>query len=173
MLHFGIQAPTPKGDANEALALDALISNDLDWAPGSHCARHAYFVFKNVRAMRYSRFATGYSAETISSLIKQCAATHAVGGKLVRTPAGYTGTLEIYSERSPFQKTYDSPRSYFDLLGDMDVDAMSFLDVAPSQELANYLRKSRCGHPESIADLGQQHSWTSAPPKNSRSTKRC
>jgi hypothetical protein len=155
MLPFVYSDPDHVGDANEALALDALISYDLDWSPGSYCARHAFFVFQRDR-IEIQAMLEGYAPAQISSLIKSWRATHAVGGELTRTAAGYKGKLEIFAAdgKQIFIRSYAQPRSFWDLLGDMDVDAMTFLDVKPSEELVAHLHQPRCRLPQSLIDLG-------------------
>ena len=154
MLPLSYSDPDHVGDANEALALDALISNDLDWSPGCYCARHAYFAFKR-DANRMKMLQETYDPPLVAAVMQYWHATHAIGGKLIRTPQGYTGKLQIFSPDGQIEHTqsYDQPRSFWDLLGDMDVDAMTFLDAKPSQKLANYLHEPRC-KPKSLIDLG-------------------
>lgn len=155
MLPFIYSDPNHLSNANEAMALDALISNDLDWSPGCYCSRHAYFVFKtDPDAMQ--NFLKGYDARQIASLINDWGATHAIGGELIRTADGYKGKIEIYNPAGSvvFTKQYAAAKSYWDLLGDMDVDAMTFLDAKPSQALNHYLHQPRCKHFQSVIDLG-------------------
>jgi tetratricopeptide (TPR) repeat protein len=155
MLPFSYSDPNHLGNANEAMAFDALMSNDLDWSPGCYCARHAYFVFKRDRN-RMQALRQGYTPELIATVIDYWKATHAIGGELVRVGDGYEGTLQIFDAdgKQVFTRKYDQPHSFWDLLGAMDVDAMTFLDVAPSEEMAAYLREPRCEHPQSLIDLG-------------------
>ena len=51
-------------------------------------------------------------------------------------------------------RQYDTARPYWDLLADMDADAMTAMDVKPAESLVQYLRQPRCGHFESVVDLG-------------------
>jgi hypothetical protein len=165
MLPFSYYDPNHAGDANEALALDALISYDLDWSPGCYCTRHAFYVFQHDR-VRIQAIQRGYSPEQISSLIKSWRATQAIGGEVTRTPGGYEGKLEIFAAdgKRIFTRNYDRSRSFWDLLGDMDVDAMAFLDVKPSGELADYLHQPRCKQPQSLIDLGSTAFMTESSP---------
>jgi hypothetical protein len=155
MLPFSYSDPNHLGNANEAMALSALVSNDLDWSPGCYCSRHAYFVFKRDREA-VQGFMRGYDPSQIASFINDWQATHAIGGELIRTAAGYKGKLEIFDVQGAaiFTKQYDASRSYWGLLGDMDVDAMTFLDVKPSQGLIDYLHMPRCTQFQSVIDLG-------------------
>jgi tetratricopeptide (TPR) repeat protein len=155
MLPFVYSDRDHVGDANEALALDALMSYDLDWSPGSYCTRHAFYVFEHDR-IEIQAMLKGYAPAHISSLIKSWRATHAIGGELIRTAAGYEGKLQIFAAdgKQIFARRYDQPRSFWDLLGDMDVDAMTFLDVKPSEELVAHLHQPRCRLPQSLIDLG-------------------
>jgi hypothetical protein len=155
MLPFSFSDPEHLGSENEATALTALISDDLDWAPGCYCARHAYFVFKRER-FAIARLMQGYDPTQIASLIRRWHATHAVGGELIRTADGYSGKLQIFDAQGSqiFNQTYDVPRSYWDLLGDMDADAMACLDVKPSQQLSDFLHEPRCKQFQLVVDLG-------------------
>lgn len=168
-LPFRYEDPAGLGDRSEADALAFLINQDLDWGPGNYSARHAYFVFawsaKEMWPLRKT-----YSAPAIAQLVKFWTATHAVGGVLRRTAAGCSGTLEIYDGNGQvvFTKDYADPRDYFKLLGDMDVDALTFFcRKPPSAALADFLHQSRCQHPESIIKLGLQafHSRHESLPK--------
>jgi hypothetical protein len=155
MLPFAYTDADHVGDANEAMALTALISNDLDWSPGCYCARHAYFVYKQ-DPDRARQFMQGYNPSAIVPYISFWEATHAIGGKLILTPDGYEGEITIFDRQGAivYEKHYDQPRSFWDLLGGMDVDAMSFLDVKPSAPLVQYLHIPRCTNHESIIALG-------------------
>lgn len=155
MLPFVYSDPDHVGDANEGLALDELMSFDLDWSPGCYCARHATFEFNRDPA-HVQALQQGYSPEAIASLIRAWKATHAVGGELIRTKAGYRGRLEIFTPdgKEVFTRSFDGSSTFWDLLGDMDVAAMTFLDVAPSQRLGAYLHEQRCKEPQSLIDLG-------------------
>jgi hypothetical protein len=155
MLPFSYADSDQGGDANEAFALDALISNDLDWSPGSYCARHAFFVFKQDRE-NFERFQHGYDRTAVAAFVRSWNATHAVGGKLIRTREGYQGTLQIFNASGVpiLSQSYDTPRSFWDLLGDMDVDAMTAMDVRPPQPLIDFLHQPRCKHFQSVANLG-------------------
>ena len=85
---------------------------------------------------------------------------------MTRTPGGYEGKLEIFAAdgKRIFTRNYDRSRSFWDLLGDMDVDAMAFLDVKPSGELADYLHQPRCKQPQSLIDLGSTAFMTESSP---------
>ncbi len=144
------------GDSNEAYAFSFLLSNSLDWVPGGYCSRHAYFTFK--RARRYvQKLALKYDENLIKSAIKDWEATHAVGGKLIQSKDGYAGTLEIYDHagKQVLTKEYKKPREYFDLLGDMSVDAIIFFGGKPTAALVSHLHRRRCQRHQSIIDLGK------------------
>jgi len=155
MLPFSYSDPGHIGDSSEAMALDALVSSDLDWSPGSYCTRHAFFEFKRDRDLIYA-LQKDYSPSLIHLLIRHWQATHAVGGELIRTADGYKGAMEIFGADGTrvFRHKYDTPRKFWDLLGDMDVDAMTFLDVKPSAKLVAYLHEPRCKLWQSLIDFG-------------------
>ena len=165
MLPFSYFDPQHLGDAREAFALNQLISYDLDWSPGCYCSRHAFYVFQHDR-IRILALQQKYAPEWVSSLIKSWRATHAIGGELTRVAGGYEGKLEIFTSdgKSVFTQNYDHPRSFWDLLGDMDIDAMTFLDVKPSDELADFLHQPRCKQSQSLIDLGSTAFMTESSP---------
>ena len=146
-----------EGYPEEALAFSFLLSNSLDWAPGGYCTRHAYFTFK--RARRYmEELAQRYNPATIRMAIEDWETTHALGGTLIKAVGGYAATLRVYDRdaRVVFEKKYGTPRDYFDLLGDVSVDAIRFLGkVEPSPALVDLLHVRRCTKHESIRDLGR------------------
>lgn len=155
-LPFHYEDRNGDGDPNEANAFAFLLSYALDWAPGCYCSRHAYFIFK--RARRYmTRLAEKYDAREIEFAIEDWQATHAVGGKLVRRREGYSGILMIHDRTGRLARRveYDRPRDFFDLLGDMSVDAMKLLGHEPSPALVKHLHTRQCKHRESVVDLGR------------------
>jgi hypothetical protein len=144
------------GDANEANAFAFLISSALDWGEGGYCARHAYFVFKRSdKAMK--ALARQYDAERVRFCVNDWQASHAVGGKLVRQKDGYSGSLVVYDRtaRPVLEASYDKPREFFDLLGDMSVDAIKAMTKAPSPELVKHLHVPQCKDRQSLVDLGK------------------
>jgi len=155
-LPFLYLSRTSGGDPAEALAFSFLLSNSIDWAPGGYCTRHAYFTFK--RARRYMRkLAQRYNPTTIKMAIQDWEATYAVGGTLIRGAGCYAGTLRIYDRvgRTVFRKQYRRSPDYFDLLGDMAVDAIRFFGGEPTPALIKHLHRKRCKDHESIIDLGR------------------
>jgi hypothetical protein len=143
------------GNRDEAAAFAFLLSSALDWAPGCYCSRHAYFTFKRSRRV-LEPMQKEYDRLAIAPHIASWGATHAIGGSLSRSKAGYTGTLEIFNARgrTVMNKKYEDPQPYFDLLGQMAADAMRLFGDEPSPALAAYLKKPRCARAESIALLG-------------------
>jgi hypothetical protein len=154
VLPFHYSDPAGIGNANEAGAMSFVISYDLDWARTCYCNRHAYFVFHRDPTLM-EELATRYDSSVIAAAISGWRATHALGGTLVKSADGYGGTLQIFDRSGSicFTKTYDSPRPFFDLLGDMDVDAMTYFGSAPSNALSKYLHQRRCSD-QSLVDLG-------------------
>jgi tetratricopeptide (TPR) repeat protein len=156
MLPFRFISDDGEGCVEEANAFAFLLSASLDWADGSYCARHCYFVFKrdtrNVQALIRK-----YDNGRIQSMIADWKASHAVGGILKRTPKGYAGRLIIYdrSGREVLNREYEEPRGYFILLGDMSVDAITYFGTTPTQALVEYLHRARCRDFQSIVDLGK------------------
>jgi hypothetical protein len=154
-LPFQYSTDQPSYDSSEANAFSFLISADMDWIPQNYCDRHAYFIFEHEPVPMRS-LAVAYEGELIATEMRKWGATSAVGGELHRTKAGVGGTLEIFDRagKSYFSKSY-SPRDYFQLLGDMDLDVMHQVGFDPPATLAQYLREPRCQHLESIAAIGR------------------
>lgn len=143
-------------EPNEALAFSFLLSNSIDWAPGNYCTRHAYFAFK--RGKRYMMpLRMNYDRRTIAEAIDHWDATHAVGGTLRKVRGRYAGELAIYgrSHRVVFHQVYAAPRDYFQLVGDMAVDAIGFFGHKPCPALVEHLHRKRCEHYQSLVDLGK------------------
>ncbi|NLW87847.1 MAG: hypothetical protein GXY38_13345 [Planctomycetes bacterium] len=140
---------------HEAAAFSFLLSNALDWADGCYCATHAYFTFKRSRKIM-APMRRRYDRRIIAKQIEYWDATHAIGGLLRKTDAGYSGLLEVYdrSGRAILLQPYPRPRDYFELLGDMAADAMRILGYEPSDALVRHLKKKRCSDFKSIRDLG-------------------
>ncbi len=144
------------GDANEAMAMAFLLSNALDWGDGCYCSRHAYFIFK--RCDEYMpALMKKYDPKLVGYLVTDWQASHGVGGKLIRCKDGYAGVLTIFDRKGKIAKevTYDKPREFFDLLGDMAVDAIGFLSTKPTPELVKHLHVKQCNHRQSLIDLGK------------------
>ena len=97
-----------------------------------------------------------YDPAVIAALTRGWTATHAVGGTLVAARGKYTGTLRVFGPdgRVAFAADYAAPRTFFDLLGDMDVDAMTFFREPPNRQLDDFLHQPRVAHPKSLARLG-------------------
>ena len=153
-LPFRYESLDRTGDDAEAMALSFLLSDDLDWAPASYCSRHAFFTYRRSRDKMFSLRQT-YEAQNISSLIAFWRTTCAVGGVLRRTADGCTGTLEIYGPDGALLHSADfnTPRPYFQLLGDLSCDAMVYLKSPPSPALRRHLHRDRCQRPESLLRL--------------------
>ncbi len=143
------------GNPVEGNAFAFLLSDMLDWTPGNYCARHAYFVFKSSRK-EMKPFLRQYDRRVIKKLVREWFATHAVGGVLIQSKKGYSGILEIYDDngRLVHKKDYRKHRKFFDLLGDMCVDAMRFFGHEPSAEMTELVHFPQCEHRESLIDLG-------------------
>ncbi len=154
--HYQDKTTHHDGDAAEANALSFLISNDLDWSPACYCMRHAYFVFKKDPAITADLLAE-YDPDRIQQLVKRWQATHAVGGTLIKNDGGYTGELEIYDAKGDSATTvsFDKPRSYFDLLGDMSTAAMKYFGPPANDALVKHLHLVRAKDPQSIILLGR------------------
>lgn len=144
------------GDANEAMAMSFLLSSALDWGDGCYCSRHAFFVFK--RSSKYMpALMKKYDPKLVGYLVTDWQASHGVGGKLIRCKHGYAGVLTIFDRKGKVVKevTYDKPRGFFDLLGDMAVDAICFLSTKPNEALVKHLHFKQCKHRQSLIDLGR------------------
>ncbi len=155
VLPFRYESTGGQGDPNEALAFSFLLSNVLDWIPGNYCARHAYFVFKSDKK-GLKDISNWYNKEDIAFRVSHWQATHAVGGTLVASVKGFSGTLEIYeaSGEIALTKDFKAPREYFDLLGDMAAEAMRHFDFQPTEALITHIKTKRASQ-ESLLELGQ------------------
>jgi hypothetical protein len=152
-IHY--EDPDGIGDPNEAYAFSFLLSDALDWAPGCYCMRHAYFTYERTPELMQP-LASKYDTALVSRAVKSWDATHAIGGTLVKSKDGYSGTLEIFDPEGKQidRESFDKPRSYFDLLGDMTAAAMKFFGEPANDALLQYLKTPRCKDPQSLALLG-------------------
>jgi tetratricopeptide (TPR) repeat protein len=143
------------GDPAEAQAFAFLLSNDLDWAPGCYCARHAYFVFKE-SPFDIKALVGNYDLNVVAQLVKYWRGTHALGGTLARSRNGYTAHVVIYEKNAKvvWEKQYLNVQSYWTLLGTVDADVLTFLGEKPNDALAAYLCMPRCKHMESLVEMG-------------------
>ncbi len=156
VLPFHYDDPKHLGDADEANALSFMLSYDLDWSPASYANRRAYFVYQRpVEAVQ--PLVTTYDTGRISALIDRWTATHAVGGTVTRTADGYAGELLVFDSAGSVEhrESFDKPRPYFDLLGDLSVAALTYLGPPPGAALVKHLHEPRCQHMSSVAALGK------------------
>lgn len=155
VLPFRYNDPKQIGDPSEAAVFSFLLCDALDWGPGNYGRRHAYFVYQRSHA-QMAPLVKKYDPYVIGQLVNEWTATHAVGGLLTRTPAGCTGQLQIYNAKriEVFHKNYVKPHRYFDLLGDMAVDTLTYMKEPPNKLLANFLHMRLCQHESSILRLG-------------------
>ncbi len=155
-LPFFYESTDKTSDVAEADAFAFLLSNLLDWVPGNYCTRHAYFTFKRCKPYLFDLMRFRNPAQ-IKYLVNDWDATHAIGGKLIKSESGYSGSLVIYDREGAtvFKKNYDRPRDFFELLGDMSVDAMKFFGYTPTKAMVAHLHRKRCKHHQSLIDLGR------------------
>jgi hypothetical protein len=156
MLPFHYVDPQHLGHAEEANAFAFLLSDALDWADGNASSRHAYFLFKRM-AFRMQPLTKDYDPDLISHAITGIDGTHAVGGELGPSANGYTGRLQIFDMHGAVasEKVYATPRAYFDLLGDMSVDALAFFGKKANPALTAYLHAPRTKNFDLIRKLGE------------------
>ena len=140
----------------KAYAFSFLLSNALDWGPGSYCSRHAYFTFQRSQSLALEA-GNSLRPDAIASYAGKWDATHVFGGEIVAVSNGYTGTLKIYSPdgRLQHQKEFGIPCRYFDLLGNMSAEALRHLGYSPSSNLVNHLKIPRCKNEKLLIELGR------------------
>ena len=140
-----------------AHAFSFLLSFALDWAPDCYSSRHSYFVFKRDPDGTQSA-GRSLRSSAVRGEAEDWHVSHVVGGVLIRQGADTYGAKVVLFNRTGqriFERTYDQPQTYFDLLGTCAADLLSALGGKPSQELRAHLQKPRCAHFESIVDLGR------------------
>lgn len=156
MLPFHFSSPDASAAPEIASAVSFLVSGDLDWMPGNYCSRHAYFVFKRSPVAMLA-LRTAYTPGVIALEIRNWAATHAVGGRVICSKAGYTGELLIFDRtgKQVFKKTYDRPVGLWQFISNLDCDAMTFWGNPPGAKLRAFLAEERCKNIQSMIDLGR------------------
>ncbi len=110
MLPFIFSSPDQSADPAVTYAFSFLFSGDLDWAPGSYCARHAFFVFRRDRELMQP-MARHYEASQIAELIDGWKVTHAIGGRLIATKAAHPPRLGAQRCTGPARAIRASCRS--------------------------------------------------------------
>ncbi len=157
-LPFRYADPGHLGDPDEANAFAFLLSNDLDWSPASFCQRHAYFVYKASARAELATLAPGdgYDPAAVGRLIATWRGTVAVGGKITRSAGGFSGQLVILDRggRVIHRRAFPTPQPYFDLLGDLSVDALATLGPPPSAALVRFLHERRCHDDATLRLIG-------------------
>lgn len=141
---------------NRAQAFAFLFSLDLDWAPGNYCNRHAYFLY-NRSGANMVRLLRHYSKSAIARYFPGWQASVAVGGTLKHGAGGYTATIVLYNRHGRLIHTmrYNTPLSFWNLLGAVDVGFMTYMKEPPSPALAHYLCEPRCNSMQCLTELGK------------------
>ena len=141
---------------NRAQAFAFLFSMDLDWAPGNYCNRHAYFLY-NRSGANMVRLLRHYSKSAIARYFPGWQASVAVGGTLKHGVAGYTATIVLYNRHGRLIHTmrYNTPMSFWNLLGAVDAGFMTYMNEPPSPALAHYLCQPRCNSMQCLTELGK------------------
>lgn len=154
-LPFHYVDPDHLGNANEANAMAFLLSDAMDFAPGSYGSRHCYFVFKRSR-QEMMALAQMYDPAVITQVMKNWEATHAIGGTLARLKDGYGGSVVVYDDTGkPLHETkFDKGRPFYTLLGDMAVDLLTYFGPRPTESLVRFLHVPSSKKPQSLIDLG-------------------
>lgn len=151
-----VNAADPNSARHEADAFAFLLSNDLAWAPAARPYRD-YLELTARQAPQMESLARKTDLDTVRQLVKRFRGTHAIGGRLRRSDDGLSGTLTIYDPqgKEAFSRTYRDPRPFWELLGDMGGDALTFFGHKPNDLLQSRLSLERCKNDASIVDLGR------------------
>ena len=141
---------------NRAQAFAFLFSLDLDWAPGNYCNRHAYFLY-NRSGANMVRLLRHYSKGGIARYFPGWKASVAVGGTLKHGEQGYTAKIVLYNRHGRLVHTmrYNTPMTFWKLLGAVDAGFMTYIGEPPSPALVNYLSKPRCQNMKCLTELGK------------------
>ena len=125
---------------NQAQAFAFLFSLDLDWAPGNYCNRHAYFLY-NRSGANMVRLLRHYSHGAIARYFPGWNASVAVGGTLKHGTNGYTAKIVLFNRHGRLIHTlrYNTPMTFWKLLGAVDAGFMTYVGEPPSPALENYL----------------------------------
>ena len=141
---------------NRAQAFAFLFSLDLDWAPGSYCNRHAYFLY-NRSGANMVHLLRHYSKGAIARYFPGWKASVAVGGTLKHGVGGYTAKIVLYNRQGHLIHTmhYNTPMTFWKLLATVDAGFMTYIGEPPSPALVNYLSKPRCRNMKCLTELGK------------------
>jgi tetratricopeptide (TPR) repeat protein len=157
MLPFHFVDHTGKGHRAEAEAFAFLISEDMDFDPGSYCNFHAYFLFKVDRPAMTWILLHGYQRQLIARLITIWQGTCAIGGTLIQYRHGFGADVTVFgvNGRPEWTAHLLKPCSYWTLLGRVLDALMTHFGNPPSAALKAYLRRPQCRHWQSVVELGR------------------
>jgi tetratricopeptide (TPR) repeat protein len=104
-------------DEKQPLTFPCLLSFKFDFVPDNYCSRHPAFIYRKDPVWNVQPDQT----RKIAAYIEDWEATHAVGGTVIQTEAGYTGLLRVFDRYGIeiVNQTYDQPVPYFTLMGNM------------------------------------------------------
>lgn len=144
ILPFRYKSLDSSGDDREGCAMSFLMSFLLDWIPGNYAEMRPYSIFEQDKAI-CQELRAAYDGQKIAQLMRKWNATCAVGGEIVQSVEGYRGMLEVYGrDGKVWTQKYDQPGGFFDLLGDMSVDACKQMGFTPTEKLTAEMHRPTC-----------------------------
>jgi hypothetical protein len=153
---FAATPDAPESNGAIAHALAFLLSYDLDWSPASYDSRHGYSFFKASEKLP-DKETGSYEPERVAALLRNGNATHAITGLLVRGKDGYVATLQIFDRdgKMVHEKEFEQPREFFQVLGDVSCDALSYFGTPGNEALNKHLHRARCRRMGVLDQLGR------------------
>jgi len=114
------------GKTTMTYAFPFLLSYKFDWVEDNYCTRHPYFIYKRDRK-HFQNF-RGADTAFIKGYAKSWRGTHVVGGSVVSSGNFWGGQLQVFGAdgTAVFEKKYDLKYGYFELMGQMVIDWITF-----------------------------------------------
>ncbi|HEY3377596.1 MAG TPA: hypothetical protein VGL77_08880 [Armatimonadota bacterium] len=154
MLPFTCHYQGVSEDRNQRLTFPSLLDYKFYFVSDNINTACPAFVYRKDEAAAHL---TGTTPEKIAEYINRWSATHAIGGELTVTPAGYTGALSVFDVNGKriLQKAYPKPLPYFTLMGRMVEDWLSFRHQSCSPALRAELERPMTTNMETVRWYGE------------------
>lgn len=153
MIPFTVTFQGVPVDDGQRLTFPALLDYKFYFVPDNANTICPAFVYrKDARLQKL----TNTKPRKIAEYISQWSATHAIGGSITVTTAGYIGSMLVYDANGIciLQKSYNIPVPYFTLMGRMVEDWMDYRQQPCSPALCAELERPMTTNMETVRLFG-------------------
>ncbi len=142
-------------DTMQYLTFPALLSFKFDFVPDNNSTRHPAFVFARDFASRTVKMTD--SSDQIANYIKSWHATYAIGGELVQSTSGYSGSLVVFDKngKEVLRKRYPESQPYFTLMGKIVRDWMIHAGWTVTDALWTELIRPMTSDMDNLSEYGK------------------